>query len=379
VSVRAARHTLWIALLMAPIGGVAQQTVDPVLANFREYRAALERNDLAGAETAAAAALAASEAANGARTAVLALNLANLRLELGSPHDALTPARTAHRLATASADAGIDPVAAALTLGSAELAANDPAGAQRLLDALKAADGNTALETDAYNAAIALGRWGIAGNDYGAARIAWGTAARLAHTTGDAEFARARALSSEGVAIALAGMDGTEASAFSLADARAADAAFSQALQLLRERASEAAPATGLTPIQLTYAETLAWQSAVQAKIQRMDGPGPSSSITFNDPGRCALRVDRGDAQVRYPPEVLDRFGVGVVVVHFGVDASGATTSRAIGAAIPPGALGDGVAAVMGDWRTEKDPSSAPSCRMPSSFFYPVRFVLTER
>jgi TonB family protein len=110
-----------------------------------------------------------------------------------------------------------------------------------------------------------------------------------------------------------------------------------------------------------------------------MDGGTPSSSIPFDDLGRGALRVSRGDTQVRYPPEVLDRFGVGVVVVHFGVDASGAATSRTIGAAIPPGALGDAVAAVMEDWRTEKDPSAAPSCRMPPSFFYPVRFVLTER
>jgi TonB family protein len=89
--------------------------------------------------------------------------------------------------------------------------------------------------------------------------------------------------------------------------------------------------------------------------------------------------VIRGGTQVRYPPEVLDRFGVGAVVVHFGVDANGATTSRTIAAAIPAGPLGDGVAAVMQDWRTEKDPSAAPSCRMPASFFFPVRFVLTER
>jgi hypothetical protein len=379
VSARAARHALWIVLVTAPIAAGAQQTVDPVLANFREYRAALERNDLAAAERAASAALDASESANGTRTAVLALNLANLRLELGSPHDAVTPARTAHRLAAASADSGVDPVAAALTLGRAELAANDPMGAQRLLAALEAADGRAPLEADAYEAAVALGAWGIDGNDYGAARVAWTTAAGLAHHATDPDLARARALSSEGVAIALAGMDRTEASAFSLVDARAADAAFSEALRLLQDRAAEAATETGLTPIQLTYAETLAWQSAVQTRIQRMDGPTPSSSITFNDLGRCALRVNRGATQIRYPPEALERFGVGAVVVHFGVDSSGAATSRTIAAAIPPGALGDGVAAVIGDWRTEKDPSSAPSCRVSPSFFYPVRFVLTER
>ena len=83
----------------------------PIVAHFREYRAALERNDLPAAETAAAAALAASEAAHGSRTAVLALNLANVRLELGGEYDALTPARTAHALATRFRGSGVDAAA----------------------------------------------------------------------------------------------------------------------------------------------------------------------------------------------------------------------------------------------------------------------------
>lgn len=72
---------------------------DPALANFREYRAALERNDLSAAETAAAAALAASEAPT-----------------------------------------GVDPRLTALTLGRAEVAAKERAGDRRLVAAIAAAE-----------------------------------------------------------------------------------------------------------------------------------------------------------------------------------------------------------------------------------------------
>lgn len=386
----AALRLCWPLLAAASAASAQQATpVDPVVANFREYRAALERNDLPAAETAAAAALAASEAARGSRTAVLALNLANLRLELGGPYDALTPARTAHGLATASADSGIDAVAAALTLGRAELAATDAGGAPRLLEAFAAANGNGALEIDVYNAAVVLGTWALDAKSYDAARSAWATAATLARTTDDPPFARARALTSEGVAIALAGMDRATLQqagvtrTFSPADAKAANDAFSIALRLLRGRAfSDTPTAAGLTPTQFLYAQTLAWQAAVFAKLETIGEPLPSPPIAGNDvpplddSDRCAMRVTRGDTEIEYPPEALDRYGVGAVVVHLGVDTNGATTSRTIAAAVPPGELADALTAVIGEWNAEKDSSAARNCRMPASLFIPVRFVL---
>jgi hypothetical protein len=152
------RGTAALVAVAAVAQAWAQQpapAADPVVSNFREYRAALERNDLAAAETAAATALTASEQAQGARTAALALNLANVRLALGDNRDALTPARTAHRLAASSADAGVDPRLAALTLGRAELAANEPDGGERLVRAIAAAEADPALGAAAYDAAVA--------------------------------------------------------------------------------------------------------------------------------------------------------------------------------------------------------------------------------
>jgi hypothetical protein len=381
-----------LAALAAPAAS-AQQQVDPAVAHFRDYRAALERDDLPAAETAAAAALAASETAAGNRTAVLALNLANLRLELGGDYDALPAARTAHRLATSAADSGIDPTAAALTLGRAELAAGDPAGAPRLLEALAAADRERALETDAYNAAVALGTWASENTDAAdTARTAWGTAARLAHTTDDPALARARALTNQGLVIARAAMDraahGSSGRARTLSpvDAKAASDAFSIAQRLLRDRALADAPRVeGPTPAQQVYAQALAWQTALLARVESAGQPPPlplpldSDGPPPDDGDRCALRVLRGGAELDYPAEALDRYGAGAVVVQLGVNAGGAATGSTIAAAVPPGTLAQAVAAVMHDWRTEKDPSAAPTCRMPGSVFVPVRFVLEDR
>jgi hypothetical protein len=388
---RAAWPLLAAAITSASSAQQSSAPIDPVVARFREYRAALERNDLETAEAAAAAALAASEAASGRRTAVLALNLANVRLELGEQYDALPPARTAHRLATSSADSGVDPVAAALTLGRAELAVGQPAGPQRLLDALAAADGHSALETDTYNAAVALGTWAINSDlyaGYDAARKAWAIAAQLAHVTADPVFARARALTNEGVAIAGAGMDSAAPEAdgrprtLSPDDAKAANDAFSNALRLLRDRAlSDAPSAAGPSPAQLVYAQALGWQSATLAKAQR-SGPRRRSPLStddgataLDDSDLCAVQLIRDDAQIPYPAEALERYGVGAVVVQLGLDANGATTSATIAAPTPPGVLSVAVAAAMQDWRTQRDPSAARTCRMPGSLFVPVPFV----
>jgi hypothetical protein len=385
---RAPRY-VWL-LLVAAAGASAQQSpapIDPVIQHFRDYRAALDRDDLPAAETAAAAALAASEAANGPRTAVLALNLANLRLELGPPNDALTPARTAHTLATTSAESGIDPAAAALTLGRAEVAAGDAAGAPRLLAAFAAAESNAALETDVYNAAVVLGTAAIDANDYDSARSAWSTAARLAHATDDPELSRARALTGEGASIFLAsfaravpGPTG-QIRVLSRPDAQAASDAFATAQRLLLPIAFADASGGTLTTGQLAYAQAMAWQSALLAKVES-DGEAPPQPPTFgrdmptfDNDDWCSVRTIRR-AEVEYPPEALNRYGVGAVVLHMGLDAAGTVTSRTIAASIPPGVLADAVEKAADEWHVEKNPSSPAGCRMPSSTYVNVRFLL---
>jgi len=385
----AASSTTWPLLIAVSVASAQPTTApaDPVVAHFREYRAALARDDLPAAEAAAAAALAASEAARGQRTAVLALNLAALRLELGLPYDALTPARTAHALAT-GADSGIDPRAAALTLGRAEIAAGDAAGSARLLEAFTASESDAALENDVYNGAVELGTWSLEAKEYDVARRAWASAARLARTAHDPAFACARALTAEGAAIFLADNDRTalppagQNRALTAADAKAASDAFVVAQRLLLPAAFAENPSARPTAGQFAYAEAMAWQSALLAKIE-IDGEElPAAPVLGNDippfdnNGACKMNVRRDGAEISYPPEALSRYGVGAVVLHMGLDASGAVTGRTIAAAIPPGVLADAVEAVANEWRVERDPSSPAGCRVPSSAYVNIRFVL---
>jgi hypothetical protein len=88
------------------------------------------------------------------------------------------------------------------------------------------------------------------------------------------------------------------------------------------------------------------------------------------------MRVTRAGNAIVFPARALDRWGVGAVVVHLALDADGATTSRAIAASVPPGALAEGIAPAIAGWRSEKHASAAPDCRMPTALFIPMHFVL---
>ena len=388
-----ALRSAFVALVASMAAGIsAQQNAappDPVIVHFREYRAALERNDLPTAETAAAAALAASQAANGPRTAVLALNLANLRLELGGDHDALTPARTAHGLATASASSGVDPAAAALTLGRAEIAGGEAAGSARLLETLAAVGPNSALETDAYSAAVELGALGDPRERLRRGAASMGNRrTALAHHAGPRVSARScsdgrRRIDLPREQRSLAAGAAGAAKCPRRADAKTASDAFAIAQRLLMPAAYANTPSgAGLTVGQVAYAEAMAWQSALFAKLQSRgidlpEDPTFGADVPpFDADAQCKMRSIREGGELSYPPDVLSRFGVGSVVVHFGLDSAGAVTSHAVAAAIPAGALAKAVEDVADEWRIERDPSSARGCRIPPSAYVNVRFVL---
>lgn len=102
---------------------------NPVVEHYKAYTAALQRQDFATAETEAAAALEASVQAYGdeGRTAVLALNLADVRLVRGNLDAAVAPAQKALALAEARGSAsGVDARLARLTLDRAQLHSGGP-------------------------------------------------------------------------------------------------------------------------------------------------------------------------------------------------------------------------------------------------------------
>ena len=88
------------------------------------------------------------------------------------------------------------------------------------------------------------------------------------------------------------------------------------------------------------------------------------------------MRAFNTGPEIQYPTEALFRYGVGAVVIHFGLEPDGSIRSRTIAAAIPPGPLAEAVQVTLDQWNIEKSSRAAPGCLMPSSFYFSVRFVL---
>jgi hypothetical protein len=379
------RFVLVISLSLAASAAAqprASVPADPVTANFREFRAALERGDGVAADAAAARALEESEAQNGPKTAVLALNLATLRLDRGEPDAAYAPARRAHELATADRASGVDPLIAALALGRAELAVENAAGTARLSDAIAQAERRGDLDNEAYSASVDLARASFERGQYATAREAWAASVRLAAGSADeADVARGLARTGEGAAIFMQAVKqhGPGAAAIPVAalDARAvreASAAFAEALARLRPFA-DGSGETALTLAQRAYAQALAWEGALRAKLQAQGDSLPETNFSGATASeRCAVRLVAEPAP-DYPRDALLGSGFGAVVMRVRTDTRGEIVERQIAAAIPSGSFGEAVAAVADEWRVEVAPAAQPGCRRDGTHYTPILFV----
>jgi hypothetical protein len=384
-------RTLVKALVWAfsSVSAFSQPVADPVAAHFRDYRAAIERKDFAAAETAATAAFDASEAANGSRTAVLALNLATLRLTLAEPGRALEPAKRAHALAANGSDTGVDVLLANLTLGRAELAANHATGAERLTDAIEEAETRKEFLAEAYTAAIALGDWTITRGAYDSAREAWVAAARLAPAgSSDPILARGRARLNEGAAILLSGVNRpripsarNSPTVAASSAAHEADAALSDAQNLLRPYAFPTETRATLAAGQVLYAQAMAWQGALRARLQSQDEKLREEIAMEGDPpqlpGRalpCSYSTIADN--LGYPPIAANTLGAGSVVLHTRFDDEGNAVRREIAAGVPPGAFVEAVRRSMSEWQSERTSDSPPNCDPSGSRYTVFRFVI---
>jgi hypothetical protein len=380
------RVLLTVALLSAVCAAAAQTrdatAVDPVLACFRDFRAALERGEFAAAESTAERCLEASERVNGARTAVLALNLAEVRLDLGKPDAAYAPAQRAYELATASGSSGVEPLLASLTLGRAQLAVDREKGVERLREAVAEAERLGTAQSDAYIASVDLGRTSFARGDYDIARETWAAAARLAGASpDDPKIARGLALTGEGAAIFMQATIDARRTGAALAlgkaidasAARKASAAFTEALDLLQPSA-ESTDQHALTLAQRGYAEALAWDGAVRAKMQGQGEDWPRADRRSAADGRCPFRLV-ADPAPDYPHDALLGSGFGAVVMRVQTDTRGAIVHSQVAAAIPTGSFSDAVEAVSGKWRVEAEPDAAPDCRRDGIQYTPILFV----
>jgi|CXWL01.1.fsa_nt_gi TonB family protein len=377
---------LAVSVAVLAFGGMAQAQSDTVADQYRAYESALARGDRAGAETAAAAALAASEARDrdGGRTATLAANLAQLRLNQNRPADALAPAQRALQIAERNANAGVNPIYARLLVGQAELASNGDAGQRRILAGLTEAQSNGTLNPEAYEAAVVLGEWAVRNDRASVGQDAFERALRfpLGQTDIDNTL-RARAYLGQGLAMTMIEQDPTRrnrtGTRLAVAPDSAATDAFNQALTLSKPIAEREARTGRMTRSQVTYGAALAWSLARGARLSAMDWIDRGAAVD-----RRGMVVTTGGAQCdamvvpdpvpAYPVPAMQAAVANAVVVRVTTDASGAITDRRI-----VGAAGDqdfvtAVNAVLPNWRFE----SATNCAGARVVFTPVLVMVND-
>jgi hypothetical protein len=368
------------------------QPVSPVLQHYRAYQAALEANDLATAEREAASALAASEArdGDGGRTAVLALNLAGVRLLADNASGALQPGRRALDIAEARGEdaTGVSPALARLLVSRAELGAGDAAAAQRLAAALTAAQQARVPSEEIYDGAIQLASWTFSAERYDEARAASAIAARHAEgSRASAHYARAAALTGEAAALILGELARSGRSSQLGPDAaRQARALLDDAIIALRPLA--AAHADGeLTTAQLSYAQALAWASIIrtasreevaEAPEARSDADGLTEidiPPSVAEQPRCLVRIRLRDSVQLFPADNPRQAEVGGLALRFRLNETGELRDVSPLAAVG-NILFDEWVEDRGAWRIERRADSPANCRMAMSVIQSISLTV---
>jgi hypothetical protein len=307
---------------------------DPVIAAYKDYRSAEQRGDDTAADAALVRALAASEARDGGggSTAVLAMNLATLRMETDHKVEALAPAKRALALARGGAK-GVDELAARLMVGEAQLAVQPRSDETDLMAALHDADARGAdIDDYAYPAAVALASAASQSGRWANAESAWQSAERhIRAAPGDPGRALATVYRGEGLTLIGAGKDEDAA------------AVLQKALNLLAPLAPESADTTQVTTAEIELADVMAWDGVVRARrfseaanAKRL-GPMETKVDRPGLPGRPPLCGGIASAKPlpTFPDDILRASSVGAGVVRLQTDDAGAVTNAVLLASVP--------------------------------------------
>lgn len=384
---------LVVALAVAFAAPHASAQQNSVIEHYRAYVAALERGDEQAAAHAAQAAYDASYArdGDGGRTGVLALNLAIVRLLAGEPEPARAAAQRALELAHTGA-AGVNPALAELIVARADLAiASGPdaiVAARRLAGLLQAPSAATLPAGDAYIAGEQLGDWGFANENWELAQSGWGAAG--AHATGAARgenYGFGRARTREAIAMLLPELTRRSPGALNRNTARAAHALLIDALQALQPISQIESPTLELSYAQLAYAEANAWIGALEAKVDADGRPLPARPVEVQ--GDADGLSEIGPVDLTRPrcmfrsvaprlPSYPEEDQVATVVLFIRVNERGEIVAHQVAARAGAVEFAEAIEDVIDDWRLERMDTSAPNCRMESSFLQTVRFVLSN-
>lgn len=387
---RAAIGSAILAACFAFASSAAQEPApNPVMEHYRAYRAAFDAGDRERAEQEAAQALAASEARDGdsGRTAVLALNLASIRLMLRRYNDALAPAQRAHALAqTRGATAGIDPIFAELVLGRVELPLFTDAGQARLLRVLAQAQPTPDLLPELYLAAVDLAASAQARERYDTALQAWTYASRFSagSSLGQA-YAEGHAQVGIGSAIFLEDISARNGRGRVSRDrGEQARAAFIAAQRALQPLVRTPIPDGQLSIAQRVLAEALAWDAALGAKMwsdrqphlpYEDDRPGAEIGPVLADTRPRCHFIFWLPRDFRYPEEGVRGQSVGAAVALIRVSPEGevleARPISHVGSVDFTAALRD----TRGSWSADRRHSSPDNCRSEMTVLAPVSFT----
>lgn len=377
----------------------ATPSANPVVAHYRAYRAAFTANDLATAETEADAALHASVArdGDGGRTAVLAVNLAKVRLVRGNADAAYSPALQAFTIVSTHGGSGVDPLVARLVLGRAELTeARQREGRSRLEATLREVATRADLRGEAYDAAADLARWLYGQQVYDGAANAWNSATEFANAveidqgiqTAQAQIGYGASRIQDATRLQYQERNRpTDTRIVVNADReyRAADQALWDAQSILGPLAYSSAEPGGLTVAQRAFANAVAWRgylrsfltTTTQASLPLDYAPAnDASASTGGSVPRCQMHVV-AEPLPAFPPGASSYFVVGAVVVRLLVDERGNIIDRRIAAAVPGLWFQPAVERVLPQWRVEREADSPTPCRVPRIMFFPIRFLFS--
>lgn len=380
-----------VAAAWASCAPAAAQT-SPIVQHYRAYQAALEANDLATADREAAAALAASEArdGDGGRTAILAINLAAVRLLNNDAAGALEPGRRALTLAQSRGEAaGVSPAFAQLIVARAELAANEAGANEQLMQALDAAAGAEIDPAEVYDGARQLAAWSLRNERYEESARAWSIAASYA------EGSRLPAAHARGVALT-----GSAASLMlgDVGDRRRSmdDGVAREASNMLHQALTSIASTPGLTTegepslALRSYAEALAWRTILRAKVRTdggqlpeaqeaqgdgADGMNEVGAIERMEQPRCLISLETRDGVRLYPSEAVRRARLGGVAALFRFNAAGELVEIESLSSVGGDDFGNSVENLRA-WRASIREDSPANCRREMSVIRSIAFQI---
>lgn len=361
-----------LALLCASAS--AQTPPNPVMEHFRAYRAALQSGDLAAAENEAAAALAASEQrdGDGGRTAVLAYNLVMTKLMRGDGAGAVQPAQRVLALAQGGAQ-GVTVGGAQLLLARAQLDAGDEGAAARVETGLADASLGSG---DKYPAAVDLGTWALAHQQYDRAQSAWHVAVATSEASPyGADFGSGVARTFEAVALVAGHRNNLTPDLI----IQAHDL-YTQAKTSLRPLAQQAPLGPAPNMAQQSLATAIAWHGLLRAKLMldhndaleragRVDAFKDDFVVFGADPAHPACELSW------HSPSPIFSGAAAMVVFRAHLNAQGEVTESSIVASAGDEQFRDAVSRVFPRWTAERAHDQPADCALERTMFVPVTFV----